>query len=273
MNSRKAAKAAPSPLPGRLPVLRGEALRWIRAWDRMQTSFIPSREERFRVMFDILEANTSRAPQVLDVGCGPGSLSARLLDRLPQARVTAVDRDPFLLALGRRAYGTRGGHLTWLDQDLRSIARAAGLAPGKFDGVLSTTALHWLRPPELARAYADLFALLRPGGLLLNGDKAITRGGDARGREIAARAMKLGQRRAGSRGFDNWKEWWSGARREKAFRPFLEERDRRYPATDHHEHEPYLEEHLRLLGRAGFAWSGVLWREFGNVVLVAQRPS
>jgi trans-aconitate methyltransferase len=35
---------------------------------------------------------------VLDLGCGPGSLAARLLERLPAASVVAIDSYPLLLA-------------------------------------------------------------------------------------------------------------------------------------------------------------------------------
>ena len=58
---------------------------------------------------------------MLDLGCGPGSLAVRLLDRMPAARVVAIDTDPLLLALGRAAYGGRSG-LRFVDQDLRNRA-------------------------------------------------------------------------------------------------------------------------------------------------------
>ncbi|MFC7648322.1 class I SAM-dependent methyltransferase [Streptosporangium lutulentum] len=35
---------------------------------------------------------------------------------------------------------------------------------------MSTTALHWISGPDLQRVYAELATVLRPGGLLLNGD-------------------------------------------------------------------------------------------------------
>jgi trans-aconitate methyltransferase len=64
----------------------------------------------------------------IDLACGPGSLSQRLLQRFPQARVIAVDVDPVLLALGRGALGTVGGRLRWVDADLASPDWAQALA-------------------------------------------------------------------------------------------------------------------------------------------------
>src|SRR5260221_11171315 len=78
---------------------------WLHRWDRQQTRYIPSREERFEAMFDALEALLSPDFVALDLGCGPGSLSQRLLQRFPQARSIAVDQDPVLLAMGQGALG------------------------------------------------------------------------------------------------------------------------------------------------------------------------
>ena len=41
------------------------------------------------------------------------------------------------------------------------------------DAAVSTTALHWLTQPALVALYAELAQLLRPGGLVLNGDHLI----------------------------------------------------------------------------------------------------
>ena len=82
------------------------AERWIDRWDAQQEWYMPDREDRFTVLIDAVEAGVGRdGPLVLDLGCGPGSLAVRLLDRIPAARVVAVDTDPLLLALGRAAYG------------------------------------------------------------------------------------------------------------------------------------------------------------------------
>ena len=54
---------------------------WIVRWDRQQEGYLPDREERFTALIDAVEAGAGRPdPLVLDLGCGPGSLSARLRD-------------------------------------------------------------------------------------------------------------------------------------------------------------------------------------------------
>ena len=130
---------------------------------------MPDREERFAVIIDAVEALCGTAPHVVDLGSGPGSLSRRILDRLPGARVTAIDMDPVLLAIGRNALGDHGGRLHWLDADLRS--RWSAGADGGADAAVSTTALHWLQPNALAALYRHLGTVLRPGGVFVNGDR------------------------------------------------------------------------------------------------------
>ena len=145
---------------------------WIDRWDRQQEVYMPDREDRFTALIDAVEASAGRPdPLVLDLGCGPGSLAVRLLARLPEATVVAIDADPVTLALGRAAYADLPG-LRFVSLDLRAAGWAArlGLSGRQADAVVSTTALHWLSGAELRDLYATLAGLLRPGGVFLDGD-------------------------------------------------------------------------------------------------------
>src|SRR4051812_16520285 len=150
---------------------RDVADRWITRWDRQQEGYLPDREERFTALIDALAAGAGRPdPLVLDLGCGPGSLSARLLDRLPQAQVIAIDTDPLLLSLGRALHAGRE-NLTFADLDLRTAGWTARLRLDReVDAAVSTTALHWISEPELRVTYGELATVMRAGGLFLNGD-------------------------------------------------------------------------------------------------------
>src|SRR3984957_8947110 len=119
-----------------LPALEAAAARdWIDRWDRQQEVYMPDREERFTALIDAVEAGTGRPdPLVLDLGCGPGSLAVRLLARLPEATIVAVDADPVTLALRRAGYASVPG-LRFVDVDLResgwaSRLRLEGRPPG-----------------------------------------------------------------------------------------------------------------------------------------------
>lgn len=82
---------------------------WQESWDRQQEWYMPDREERFRVMLDMVEAVVGPEPRVLDLACGTGSITDRLLKRFPRATSTGVDLDPALLAIARGTFeGTTG---------------------------------------------------------------------------------------------------------------------------------------------------------------------
>ncbi|WP_430541501.1 class I SAM-dependent methyltransferase [Streptomyces malaysiensis] len=78
----------------------------------------------------------------LDAACGPGSLTQRILDTCPRARVIALDTDPVQPAIGSAALMQYGDRLRWLDADLRdpSWPEPDRRTPGGRNG--STTALH-----------------------------------------------------------------------------------------------------------------------------------
>src|SRR6266567_5145903 len=78
---------------------------WMQRWDNQQSGYLPDREQRFSAMLDVLEALLSEQFVALDLACGPGSISQRLLHRFPHARCIALDFDPVLLLLGQNELG------------------------------------------------------------------------------------------------------------------------------------------------------------------------
>ena len=82
---------------------------WMQRYDQQQSTYLPDREQRFTVMLDVLETLLPDHFVALDLACGPGSMSQRLLSRFPQARSVAVDIDPILLLLGQQVLGDMQG--------------------------------------------------------------------------------------------------------------------------------------------------------------------
>ena len=254
------------------------AEQWIDRWDAQQEWYMPDREERFTVLIDAVEAGVGRDdPLVLDLGCGPGSLAVRLLDRIPAARVVAVDTDPLLLALGRAAYGGRFG-LRFVDQDLRKPGWASALGLDRpADAAVSTTALHWLGAAQLRAMYAELATVLRPGGLMLDGDhlKEDASAVPALARLADAVSERAAVRRLGDSAQDeDWKAWWEAATADPELAGPAAERARRRLSEDHHGSESVLLiEHVAALRAAGFAEIGTLWQYGENRILCAVTPA
>ncbi|MDQ3830748.1 MAG: class I SAM-dependent methyltransferase [Candidatus Tectomicrobia bacterium] len=91
---------------------------WLRRWDVQQSGYLPDREARFTAMLDVLDILLPETFVALDLACGPGAISQRLLSRFPKARSIAVDLDPVLLTMGQAVLGDMGGRLRWVDADL-----------------------------------------------------------------------------------------------------------------------------------------------------------
>jgi SAM-dependent methyltransferase len=246
---------------------RDSALTWIGRWDRQQQIELPDREERFTALIDAVQAGAGRPdPLVLDIGCGPGSLGVRLLDRIPEATVVGIDADPVTLALGAAAYPS----LRFSDLDLRQPGWSAALDLDRPpDAAVSTTALHWLTEPVLRAVYAELATVLRPGGVFLDGDHL---------RDDGPELARLGQaltdaenRRRFPDGHDeSWKGWWEAVAADPDLSEAAERRARLHVEANHHGSETsYLTTHVDALRAAGFAEVGTLWQRGGNRLLCA----
>lgn len=253
-------------------------------WDRQQEGYLPSREERFRVMFEAIEVLVGEEFLALDLACGPGSISQRLLKRFPSARSVAVDLDPVLLAIGRQTLGTIDGRLRWVERDLRDTDWNAGLSQRMFDVVLSTTALHWLTPPQLAGVYRRLATIVRPGGIVLNGDHMPF---DC-SQPSLARVTRALERRQEERAFEHegaedWECWWTRLDQIPALADLLAERKRRFGGARRDDSaalwgrgsgDPHCCSRsfaCAALSEAGFVEVGSIWQELDDYILLAVR--
>jgi trans-aconitate 2-methyltransferase len=98
---------------------------------------------------------------VLDAGCGSGRVTEQLIERLPEGRVIAADAAPSMLAEARRRLDRFGDRVSFVECDL---GRPLPL-DGRLDAVFSTATFHWV--PDHGALFANLAAVLRPGGVLV----------------------------------------------------------------------------------------------------------
>jgi ubiquinone/menaquinone biosynthesis C-methylase UbiE len=98
---------------------------------------------------------------VLDVGCGPGSITCGLAERVAPGRVVGVDLSGETLAAARQDAAARG--LDNLRYEEASVY-ALPYADATFDVGYAHQVFQHLREP--ARALAEMVRVLRPGGLV-----------------------------------------------------------------------------------------------------------
>jgi tRNA (cmo5U34)-methyltransferase len=105
---------------------------------------------------------TPRASHVLDVGCGAGNYTLKLLQRLPDIDVTLIDLSrPMLDRAVERIGAISSGEITAIQGDIREI----DLNAERFDIVIAAAVLHHLRDEdEWETVFRKLYDALRPGG-------------------------------------------------------------------------------------------------------------
>ena len=96
--------------------------------------------------------------RLLDVGCGPGSITLGLAEAVAPGEAVGIDRQPAQLELARALAATRGVAARFDVGDIYELP----FADASFDAVFANGLLMHLHDP--ARAFAELRRVLRPGG-------------------------------------------------------------------------------------------------------------
>lgn len=239
---------------------------WQKSWDRQQETYMPDREERFRIMLDMVEACVGPEPRILDLACGTGSITARLLARFPGATSTGIDLDPALLAIAR---GTFEGddRVSFVEADLKAPDWPTRLPYETYDAVLTATALHWLHSAPLAALYGQVAGLVRDGGVFMNADHMID---ETTPRINAAERSRRHARmdQAMRNGALDWAEWWQLAAKDPVLAAPTARRFEIY--GDHADGDmPSVQWHARVLREKGFEEARAVWCSPADTLLLA----
>jgi len=109
-------------------------------------------------------STTPRATAMLDVGCGAGNYTLKLLQFIPRLDVTLVDLSrPMLDRAVSRIRRATEGKVEALQGDIREVPMTAA----SFDIIVAAAVFHHLREEHEWRAvFKKMFSALRPGGSL-----------------------------------------------------------------------------------------------------------
>jgi len=144
---------------------------------------------------EVLAGAVRAEDEVVEIGCGTGALTARLVAR--GARVTAVEQSPDMLDLARARLARAPSKtlekveaaqaveaVTWKEC---TAAEIDGLPAAGFDACVAAFALSEMSASERAYVLEAARERLRPDGVLAVGDEVVPRGLVARGLVAALR--------------------------------------------------------------------------------------
>ncbi|MEO1060539.1 MAG: class I SAM-dependent methyltransferase [Actinomycetota bacterium] len=174
--------------------------RWSRTYDSAALQ-----RSTYRPVHDaVLGRLDDLAPEVvLDLGCGTGQLTARLIERFPGARVIGADLSAGMLGEAAARVGDSVAGL------VRSDAQRLPLRPGSVDVVTCVESFHWY--PDQAAAAREVGDLLRHDGRFViasiatvssTGARLLRRATERRGAAVRALAPHDLDRLLDRAGFD-----------------------------------------------------------------------
>ena len=108
------------------------------------------------------------ATQLLDIGCGAGNYTLKMLSKLPDLQCTMVDLSrPMLDKAYERVSNVTANQLNIIQGDIREVS----LLENHFDIILAGAVLHHLRDdPDWEFVFTKLHRLLKQGGCLMISD-------------------------------------------------------------------------------------------------------
>jgi len=216
----------------------GEYDQWIRR-------VIPRYDEMLDVVVSCVRYPEGRRLRAIDIGCGTGTLSAKLLASHPEVELACLDMTEDMLDVARERLN---GHerVRYILHNLYEFEY-----DGPYDLIISSLALHHMVTDEdKMDQYRRIFQALAPGGSFFNADVVLA--SDERTQELY---------------MEKWAEFmYQGLPRDEVDGSVLP----RY----HREDSPArLTDHLKWMKDAGFSRVDVIWKYYNFTVYGGWRCS
>ncbi|MEG4227016.1 methyltransferase domain-containing protein [Microcoleus sp. N9_B2] len=133
---------------------------------------------KYDEMLDVLAACIASTNQrILELGCGTGELSLKVLERYPSAEIVAVDYSPRMLDFARAKIESAGYAARWTGIELdfgewANNPNFSGLGD-KFNAGISSLAIHHLEDEMKLKLFQRIGESLTAGGCFWNADPVV----------------------------------------------------------------------------------------------------
>ena len=207
-------------------------------FDRIIVELIPQYTDMVRALVAAIPFNGNARIQVVDLGCGTGTVAKQILEMFPHAEVTCLDLADNMIAMAKAKLGSYP-RVRYIRDDFNTFDSSS-----KYDAIVSSLALHHLVTDEdKRRFYRRSYQSLIPGGVFYNADVVL-----ASTEYLQTVYMR------------QWRDFMLRSVPEK-------EIDEKWIPKYHAEDRPArLTDQLTWMSRIGFAGVDVLWKYYNFAV-------
>ncbi|MBE9168260.1 class I SAM-dependent methyltransferase [Pleurocapsales cyanobacterium LEGE 06147] len=231
-------------------IFPGEVFARTADFDKGIRQLIPKYDEMLDTVVVCLPARVER---ILELGCGTGELSLKLLERFSTAEILAVDYSPRMIEWAESKIKSAGYGDRWKSSELDfgDWANNREVDPvGKgYDACVSSLAIHHLSNEMKEKLFKKIKNSLKPEGVFWNADP------------IALESPQLTEI------YQTVREDWTtkqGATLAQVRAKIGTSNDYGYSS---HDQLATMEEHLQMLQTAGFVSVAVPWKYYGLAVI------
>jgi len=130
---------------------------------------VPYAGDQIAVLLRVIAADDRPVRRIADLGCGSGVTARAILAQYPGAMAVLIDFSEPMLAAARRELAALQPAPAFVVGDLLDPGWVAAVrAHAPFDVVASSYAIHHLPDARKRALYAEIHALLAPGGRFVN---------------------------------------------------------------------------------------------------------
>lgn len=134
-------------------------------YDRQREFVIPEFRQFYSSAVWALET-VHHQPTILDIGAGTGLLSAFVLQKFPDAKLTLMDFSENMLDVARKRFaGAENVRYVVSDYSTADLG-------GPYDIVCSALSIHHLSPEDKQKLFVNIYRAISPGGMFVNADQA-----------------------------------------------------------------------------------------------------
>ena len=156
-----------------LQVFPGEVFAQTTDFDTGMRQLFPSYDEMLEAVARCVPSTSRR---ILELGCGTGELSKKILKRCPNAQIIALDYSPRMIEFARKKM-VEAGYQQWsgIEADFGEWANNSELEIGtEFDACVSSLAIHHLSDEMKAKLFQRIGKSLNKGGCFWNADPVLS---------------------------------------------------------------------------------------------------